>query len=349
METNSVSNATLFKNKKSLLFIGLIVLVVIGSIGYWYWIHSPQYSLKIIQESIAKHDLQTFEKHVDIESVTSRAIDQLIDSKINNKNEVKDESISNFAKGFIQMLKPQLVAMAKDQIRSYVEKGTVETTPKDNANAPDFSINNIYKTSSGSPEFKGVEYVNKDGKIAIVGIKFFYSKLNLDAILELKMRDLDGYWQVAEFNNLNDFISKIDEAEKAKLAELNKPIINEINSAIKVEGISTSKTNLSAYSQAINYYIKLNFLAQKDVQEIRGLLTVKSKDGKTLLSQPSQATGPIKSGQIITVEWQKRINPFIPSDKQLFAITEDQAITELSLNYIKFADGSELKLADKLP
>lgn len=354
MEQIEQSSQPKMKNKK-LLVLGLafIIILLSGALGYWYWLHTPQYSLIQIQEAVEKHDLQAFEKHVDIESVTSRLIDQLIETKLNDSPEIEDEATSNLAKGFIQLLKPQLTAMAKDQIRSYVEKGTTgQQSDKENSvakNAPNFSVQDIYETKGRTPEFKGVEYVNKDGKIAIVGLKLFYPKLNSDTILEIKMREKDNYWQVAEVNNLTAFLEKIDSLEKNKLAELNQPVIAEMNNSIKVNSIQMVPVQVNAYKKAITFPTEFTWLGQKNMVEFRGLILVKNPEGKTILKLPVRSEGTTFPGKVFTISWGKEVNPFIRSDVALYNTSPDQLSIEIQPHYMKFSDDSELKLAESLP
>ncbi|GMA99462.1 hypothetical protein [Pelosinus sp. IPA-1] len=352
---NIVKEALSPNNKKKYFIFALVTVIFISCFGYWYWLRTPQYSLKIIKDAVETHDLQKFEKHVDIETLVSRVIDQVLDSKVNNKNEVQDEQTNAFAAGLIKMLKPQFVLMAKDQIRSYVEKGSTETQPKNNQpknkneSTPNFSINDIYKNNGGgSVDFKGIEYVNKDGKIAIVGLKLFYPKLNSDVILELKMREMDGYWQIAEINNLSAFMLKLEELEKNKLAELNKPIINEMNAAIKIDSIQIVPVNNGPYSKAVRFPTNITFLSPKDIKEIGMLIEVKNQEGKILFKNIMRSAGSTYPGKVSTINWGKEINPFIKSDADLFNTPVNKLTVQIQPQFLKFADGSELKLIDTL-
>ena len=50
------------------------------------------------------------------------------------------------------------------------------------------------------------------------------------------MRQLDdGTWQILEISNLKDYLLELDKARKAKLAEVNKPIQDEIDQRVSVK------------------------------------------------------------------------------------------------------------------
>lgn len=348
---NTVTREVSLNNKKKYFIFTLAAILFISCFGYWYWLRTPQYSLKVIKEAVETHDLGKFEKHVDIDTLVSRLVDQLLDTRLNNKSTIQDEQANAFAAGLVKMLKPQLVSMAKDQIRSYVEKGTPESPQKDTTEpAPTFSINDFYKnTGGGSVNMKGIEYVNKDGKLAVVGLKLFYPKLNADVILELKMREMDGYWQVAEINNLSAFLHKIEELEKNKLAELNTPILNEMNAAIKINSIQVVPVNNGPYSKAVKFPTDITFLSQKDIKEIGVLIEVKNQEGKVLFKDVMHSTGSTYPGKVSTMNWAKNVNPFIKSDTVLFTTPANQLTVQAQPQYLKFADGSELKLLETLP
>ncbi len=300
-----------------------------------------------MQESVIKHDLAAFNKYVDVDSVTSRAIDQLLELKLNDPKDVQDDTTKNFAAGLVKLLKPQLVAVAKDEIKTFVEKGTTELPASQAPNNP--KIKELLSTGSGKAEFKGVAYTNKDGKIATVGLDMFYPKLNSTTVLEVKMREMEGYWQIAEISNLASFVKKLEELEAAKLAEINKQTITEINSAIRIENISITKQSSNRYAKVVTFPSRITFLTQKDIREFQGMITVKTQDGKLLLKDTVTATGTTTPGKVVDMSWSKEVNMFSQSDNLMFNTPAEQLVISMEFQRLKFSDGTELKLLDKLP
>lgn len=344
---NQEAASELTTNKKKIVLAAVAAVIVIALLGYWYWTKTPQYSLKQMQESVAKHDLAAFNKYVDIDSVTSRAIDQLLELKLNDPKDVQDDTTKNFAAGLIKILKPQLVAVAKEEMKTFVEKGTTELPDNQSPNNP--KMKELLNTGSGKAEFKGVAYTNKDGKIATVGIDMFYPKLNSTTLLEVRMREMDGYWQIAEISNLASFVKKLEELETAKLAEINKQTIHEINSAIRLENITITKQSPNRYAKVVTFPSRITFLTQKDIREFQGLITVKTQDGKLLLKDTVQATGTTTPGKVVDMTWSKEVNMFSQADNLMFNTPADQLVVSMEFQRLKFSDGTELKLLDKLP
>ncbi|HWR44198.1 DUF2939 domain-containing protein, partial [Sporomusa sp.] len=108
----------------------LIVCLLLSSsvIGgyYFYWTKTPEYSLKIIQEAVQKHDLEKFKMHVDMDTLTSHAVDDLFSDSISKASNNKEANI--FAAGFLQLLKPTIVNVVKEKVTYYVENGNAKKT-----------------------------------------------------------------------------------------------------------------------------------------------------------------------------------------------------------------------------
>ena len=103
-ETNSEVQST--NNKKIYKIIGLIVLLILAGCAFYffYWVKTPQYSLKLIQESVQNHDVVAFEKHVDTEALCTQAVDGFLAQEMST-NDMNNPLIQ----GIIQTVKPAIV------------------------------------------------------------------------------------------------------------------------------------------------------------------------------------------------------------------------------------------------
>ena len=70
---------------------------------FLYWVRTPIYSINIIKEAVQKHDVATFERHVDMDTLYTKAFDDFLvaTDKIEGKNSLNNP----LAIGFSQMLK----------------------------------------------------------------------------------------------------------------------------------------------------------------------------------------------------------------------------------------------------
>jgi len=235
--------------KKTTIVISLLTLILIAAGGLWYWNYtrSPEYSLLKIREAIGQHDVDLFEKHVDVAGVTSSLIDQLM-SQMNEESGAQGLG-GALAQGLIGLMKPRLTDALKEQILNAVETGSFEQESggQEASADSDFSLTNILESGSGT-EFEGIDQVTKEGKIAYVGLKLRPKdpKQNTILILNVKMRDRGGYWQVAELTNADKIIDQLRGPEKQIAA-------NESSAISMVRNIITSQITYSATAGRGNY------------------------------------------------------------------------------------------------
>ena len=332
---------------KKVFIILVLGLVIIGGIFYWQWIRSPKYSLWQAKKAIEQHDLISFEKYVDIEGLTGRLIDQLLEFSSSQREEPTNEWTQvgrNLAKGIIGLLKPQLAKMAKEQIAYYVEKGDFGYKKKEEA--PEFSIKEIYnKVGAEKSKFQGIEYVKKEGKISLVGLKFYQEQYNSTLILDIKMRDRGGYWQIAELSNFSDVIRKIEELEKKRVEQLNQPIIEAMNQCLILETVRKGLiTDSYGFNKKVSFDLRFKNIGQKEIDEYKALVICKVKGGKILATLFISDNENIMPDQTGGGTWTKDMNMFSSSDNELYETAQDQLNIITQIRYIKFTDGSELKL-----
>jgi hypothetical protein len=337
--------------KKIIIIITLVIVALAGVVYYWQWTHSPKYSLMQAKEALENHDIISFEKYVDVQSLTERLIDQLLDFSSEQKEQPSNERsqmYKNFAKGFISLLKPQFAKMAKEQVSYYVEKGSFENE-NDKDDNPKFSLKEIWNKSGGEKsEFRGYEYVKKDGKIALVGLSFFYHEYNTKLVLDIKMREKDGYWQVAELSNFSNYMKKLDELESKRIEELNMPIIENIEKSLVLENITKSTfTDSWGLNKKVIFKIDFKNCGDQVIDKYKAVLICKDSDGKVLKKIVTSDEDDINPGQTGGGIWESDVNMFISTDNTLYETPQERLSFDVQIQYLKFADGSELKLHKK--
>jgi len=166
-------------------------LIMVGLVAYWQWTRSPTYALRQIRAALHEHDFAKFQKYVDIESLTTRAIDDLMAMQLldSSPNEAEGNAL---ATGFVQLVKPRLIDEWRRQINRYVESGKF---------GGQRALTNMFSLLERGESFVGVTSSKREGKICVLGLHFTN---NVDAgyVLEAKMRQ-KGYWQLVELSNLS--------------------------------------------------------------------------------------------------------------------------------------------------
>lgn len=334
------------------LVVSFFIILFTGGIYYWQYTKSPKYSLLQAKNAFEQHDLNNFEKYVDVEGVTNSLIDQLLEIST-EKEQPKDEWEQlgeSLGKGLVILLKPQLSKLARQQIAKLVETGKLEgEQQRTKSEEPDFSLSDIWnKAGGGKAGFQGIEYIKKEGKIAYVGLQFFYKEYNTELILELKMRDKGGYWQVAEWSNFTDYMKKLDELETKRINELNAPIIEEMKKTLVVEEIDkSSRTDDWGIDKKVIFTVKVRNNGNKGIDKYKILLICNTLDGKelkrlTIVDDDNIAPGGIGGGS-----WSTDVNMFMAGDNLLFDTPQSKLKINAEIQYIKFADGSVIQLHKK--
>lgn len=212
------------KNNKVKMFgLTLLALVIIATAWYFlYFTKTPEYAVNKVRESVVNHDVATFKKHVDLDTLLARAYDDMIAALIASDPKLANDNFSrSFIEGLSKIFKGMVVTEGKDGVLRYVQTGKWER-PEDvkpqAGKSPTPNIKDMTKnTGLSDASFKGIAYSKKDGKVANIGAIVLLKENNKEVVLDVKMRQLpDGSWQISEISNLKDFILEADKAKKAK-------------------------------------------------------------------------------------------------------------------------------------
>jgi hypothetical protein len=201
-----------------------VLLAIVLGLGYWYWTSTPEFAVLQVRDAIRDHDLKKFSHYVDSESVASNLVDDLL-TKPMQQSFGSGVVGKVLATGIVGFFKQNLVKSMEQQIDRFVETGdsgaSVSAANGDGGAQIDDGTVSLGKVDSRlgfrKHAYKGIAYDQKNGKIATVGVKFHNELYDKDLILDLKMRDEGGYWEVVELSNFPDFAGKIMEYESARL------------------------------------------------------------------------------------------------------------------------------------
>ena len=202
--------------KNKILIIVLVLIIFSGAVATTFYLQfkkSPKYSLMMIAKSSKTHDYQLFKKHFDIEGVANEMVEDVMTFATADIEEPENELErlgQEMAKGFFGLIKPKLAESIQDQIQDYIETGNFEESDdKAIALTQLLGIDDKQNGSESGNALKGIKYIKKDGKVASVGLEM-KAQDGEDIVVELKMRDLGSYWQVAEISNMNELITTLN-------------------------------------------------------------------------------------------------------------------------------------------
>lgn len=194
----------------------LIVLIVLGAIGYWYWTTTPEYSMRQVKQAVKQHDLVKFEKYTDEDSVAAGIVDDLLADPM--RQILGPSTLGQWlVAGIVGVIKPPLARGVKADIRRFVTTGRFTEPDSDVDSSSDqdgarFSLGGMdSRFGFRKHAFRRVEYSRKDGKTCLLGLLFHNEVYDKDLVLEVKMQDYGGYWKLTEITNFPKFMAKLIE------------------------------------------------------------------------------------------------------------------------------------------
>lgn len=341
-------------NNKRLIYIvtPIIIVLLVGYFGYSYWTKTPKYALGQISKAIETHDVELFNKHVDVNTLSSRLIDDIITGSMNQNEQEQENNWSKLGqelgKGLVNLMKPRLTEMVKEQMEKYIETGDFGKPKEESASDNSFSFPEIQKRFGKN--FTGLKYTKQEGKIAIVGVGILNERFNKELILELKMREKEGgYWQLVEFANVPSLIKESKKLEQDKLDQINKPIKEQMAQALAAVWIKKS-SSASEYGYDRKVIIRMllkngsSTLVKSFTAEVQCLNTEQRLIKKLILSMDT----PLPANSSQTGTWTIDANMFIKEDMTLFETPESQLIFVFVPQSIVQSNGNELKLKTSL-
>lgn len=203
---------------KKLLILVLLLALVGG--GYYYFQslrNGPKGALVSAAAAVQSHDMATFEKYVDVNSVTGHLVDDVAQQGSALTSLLPGGGL--IMGGALRMLKPTLAKAARQEVQRYVETGSLEAA---NAAAPKRLVNISLTGLAGrvvSPEseFKGIKYTREEGDNAFVGLEVTQPKYDTTMVVEVKMRRQGDHWQMTQITNSGELLRGVARLEKKRL------------------------------------------------------------------------------------------------------------------------------------
>jgi hypothetical protein len=203
---------------KKLLLLVLVLALAAG--GYYYFTSlkkGPEGALAQAAMAVQSHDMATFEKFVDVNSVTSHLVDDVAQQGSVLSSLVPGGSLA--MGGAMRLLKPTLAKAAHKEVQRYVETGSLEAAA---AAAPKHLVNVSLtglasKVVSPDSQFKGIKYSRQEGDNAFVGIEVSQPKYDTTMVVEVKMRRVEDHWQMTQITNSGQLLRQVARLEKKRL------------------------------------------------------------------------------------------------------------------------------------
>ncbi|MDO4959859.1 MAG: hypothetical protein Q4E68_11495 [Prevotellaceae bacterium] len=204
--------------QKKPVIVGAAILLCAALYYFLFFVRTPEYSLNLIREAVQKHDVITFERHVDTEFICNKMVDDYMTA-------LSTKESNPMTIGLMNMMKPALAANLKEAVFEAVRGEGNEPSKSKNKGANEITEalkDNIYNDM----KFKSASVIYKEGSEAVVAIALVHPDYNKPVELKVKMAQLDsGKWRVKEIANLVEFLGETKRVADSieKKTEAKKP------------------------------------------------------------------------------------------------------------------------------
>ncbi len=238
---------SLFSHMKVKAIIAGIILILIGcSTLYWYFgyhVKTPEYALKMIEESITKHDMNKFSKYVDKQSLLEDLANDVVES-ITSSDQQTANGTGFAMQEYSSIFKTAFVKGFDTALTNYVTYGKQDTDNQPAADSDTANSNDLLETVGvNNLTVTGYKILSIDTqtKKAIVQVDTTQNDIEKPFSFRVIMAQQDdGHWMAVKVDNFSDFLIMLNkERKQGMLLYINKTdaLMNEHKKTFKnIEG-----------------------------------------------------------------------------------------------------------------
>lgn len=197
--------------------IFVLTAVVLAAAGGWwyagYYVKTPEYAIKMVQEAAADHDREKLYRYMDVAHLLDAAGDAMLDglvyAMVPAAGDTK-EAVSSLTR----MFKAPVVMSLQGAVDNYVEQGAWIDKNTDGGSMADSVNADMIVSRIGLPdiEFQKLESmaVDKENGTAVAKVRVLQAEAGEEYTLDVELIETDsGSWQVYEIANFKDFIEEL--------------------------------------------------------------------------------------------------------------------------------------------
>lgn len=342
------------KFKKIIAVLAALAILISGWY-FFYWLKTPQHSIALIADAVRQHDLKTFEKHVDMDMLYSHAYDDVVTVTFG-----ADKDANPIIVAIVKGIKGLAVPLLENETRNYIlhgdkdasEEQAQKSVPAGNESGAEIVDNLKDRTGFGALKYEGVESADVEGETATVSLKLYDEKLSKNFILKIKMQQLDdGLWRLLQITNLQEFMQQRQAAVTEKLAELNKPMAEQIAQSVQLDKklLRITSVHYSTIIRMLENEVSLTNKSGKNITYIAGTLELYGDDGNIFYSGSFASNAVLKNGATKLYKFDFELNPYVKEDAQVIASDLGKLKWDAYLTNVAFDDGTSLDYLTALP
>lgn len=333
-----------------ILIVVLLILTICAGVGVYYNLQNFN-GLQLGATQAARlaaenHDLEAFKKYVDTDKLIELAAKEILTAQINSSITPATYSTDAIQTRYENELKPDFINSANAALDEYILTGTI-TYPANLTAAQEF----FKESGIGTCEIKSITKPRLEGHAKYSTIIFYNQQMKFGFELELEMRETpDGIWQISDATGFENYFSGYRRALRKKLDTLNAPIGRQMDEIFAMKKFRAKHTEGDEYgfTETLTILLTADVKSDKPLDKVIGNVVIRGKDDRESFTQFELDMTQVGQG-VQTFEINKTLNPFIKADSDAMKHGLKKKNVQIEITEIIFADGSELKLLDKLP
>ncbi len=183
------------KKKKHLIIGGLVAALLAGALGWYelYYTRTPQYAVKLIQQSVNKHDILTFQEHTDLPKAVKKGY--------------KDVRQAQWEAGTIPEYTEDDETEYEKHTEELIHNGvlTGDWTDSYKKSEPDKAL----LVDWTALKVKDIKPAANYGQDALVNLQLDNPSVGTDQLVLHMSKNEKGDWQLVEITNLKAYYAKI--------------------------------------------------------------------------------------------------------------------------------------------
>ena len=334
-----------------ILAAAAVFLIVMTALGVGIYdniqkiMNRPGTATQEARKALEAHDLAKFNQYVDTDALIDRAATQILTEQINSSVDPTAYSIEEIHSRYENQLKPDFVQSARAALEEYIKTGKV-TYPATLTAAQDF----LKQSGAASCEIKSFTKPKLEGHAQYSTVMFYNEQMNFSFELELELReDPDGNWRIVDAKGFDSYYAGWRRALRKRLVALNTPIGQQMDEIFLVKSFRVESAGGDEYgfSKNLNIAIKADVKSDKPLDKVVGHVILGKGDRESIAPFEIDMLGVAQGVQTFNVT--KTLNPFVKTDSDAMKHGLRRRDIRIEVTEIVFADGTNLKLLDRLP
>ncbi|ALI99034.1 DUF2939 domain-containing protein [Rufibacter tibetensis] len=194
---------------KKVLLLLLAVAVCAG--GYWFYNRAttgPEASLVEIRAALEAKDMEKLQKYVDFKHTSNSLVEQSQDMAVGLLPQELQGAANLLRTGL--KAKKQLTSAVRSQLIQSVETVSGQKVPEVADVVKLLPVGKLINTKLlPKLEFEGVDHIDRQDSISLVGLKVRPVNSEQSMVLELRMIQKEDYWQVVGVENFGEVLPKL--------------------------------------------------------------------------------------------------------------------------------------------